>query len=640
MLGRIARLGAGAREPLQAAALLGGTIDPRLLCEVCPSAFHALDAVVAAGVLVADGTSLRFRHELTRLAVEGEVPPHQRGPVHGRILAALRARGCDDDARLAHHADGAADTEGVLLHAPRAARRSAALASHREAAAQFERALRFASGADDRLRAELLDALAQELALVDRWDEAIQARERALELWRTLGDRLREGDAWRRLSRLQSGPEAMANARRALAVLEPIGPTTELAWAWANVAGRHMVAFESESATAAARRAQQLATDLDLPAVLSDALDTEACVAARLGGEWEGRLREALRVALSAGAEADEQAAQAYTNFVEIHADAREFSEAERWYVEGASFCDEHDIDTYGRCIRCLKVNRLEQEGRWDDSVKLARNLLDKAGSPTNRIYPNLSIGRIGARRNDAAAWVALDQARDDAASAGEAQWISFSRMARTEAFWLEGRHDEAAAEVTAATEHIHAADTWERGAMTAWLRRLGLDVPQEVGPIAEPYGRAVEGDVDEAVRQWEALGCPYDAALPLLDRGSESDLRDARRRFEALGATGAVDVVRRTMRAAGMRADRGGPRAATRVHPFGLTPRECDVLELICSGRSNAEISERLFISAKTVDHHVSAVLAKLGVATRGAAAAVAQQLDHVPSRGQQRRT
>jgi len=361
VLGRIARLGAGAREPLQAAALLGGTIDPRLLCEVCPSAFHALDAVVAAGVLVADGTSLRFRHELTRLAVEGEVPPHQRGPVHGRILAALRARGCDDDARLAHHADGAADTEGVLLHAPRAARRSAALASHREAAAQFERALRFASGADDRLRAELLDALAQELALVDRWDEAIQARERALELRRTLGDRLREGDAWRRLSRLQSGPEAMANARRALAVLEPIGPTTELAWAWANVAGRHMVAFESESATAAARRAQQLATDLDLPAVLSDALDTEACVAARLGGEWEGRLREALRVALSAGAEADEQAARAYTNFVEIHADAREFSEAERWYVEGASFCDEHDIDTYGRCIRCLKVNRLSR---------------------------------------------------------------------------------------------------------------------------------------------------------------------------------------------------------------------------------------------------------------------------------------
>lgn len=64
------------------------------------------------------------------------------------------------------------------------------------------------------------------------------------------------------------------------------------------------------------------------------------------------------------------------------------------------------------------------------------------------------------------------------------------------------------------------------------------------------------------------------------------------------------------------------GPRATTREDPLGLTRREREVLDLIRAGHTNAEIAAKLFISAKTVDHHVSAVLAKLGVQTRGAAA------------------
>lgn len=67
-------------------------------------------------------------------------------------------------------------------------------------------------------------------------------------------------------------------------------------------------------------------------------------------------------------------------------------------------------------------------------------------------------------------------------------------------------------------------------------------------------------------------------------------------------------------------------PRRLTRTHPSGLTLREVDVLDLITLGRTNAEIAERLFISSKTVDHHVSSILAKLGVSRRGAAAAAAR--------------
>jgi DNA-binding CsgD family transcriptional regulator len=85
---------------------------------------------------------------------------------------------------------------------------------------------------------------------------------------------------------------------------------------------------------------------------------------------------------------------------------------------------------------------------------------------------------------------------------------------------------------------------------------------------------------------------------------------------------------VRQRLRALGTRSIPAGPRAATRAHPFGLTGRECEVLDLICAGHSNAQIAAKLFISAKTVDHHVSAVLAKLRVPNRAGAIRAAARL------------
>jgi AAA ATPase domain len=180
VLARAAGLGGGARRVLEVAALIGARVEPRLLDAAPPD----VDQLLTCGLLAADGGGLRFRHEIARLAVEQAIPVHRRAAIHGRILAALCSSGSQDDARLAFHAEGADDAAAVLRYAPAAARRAAGLGSHREAVAQYERALRFAAYTDDITVAGLYDDLIDELRLLDRVEEAADASTRALELWR------------------------------------------------------------------------------------------------------------------------------------------------------------------------------------------------------------------------------------------------------------------------------------------------------------------------------------------------------------------------------------------------------------------------------------------------------------------------
>ena len=190
----------------------------------------------------------------------------------------------------------------MLRYAPAAARRAAELGAHREAATQYERALRFATDQDPGTLATLYDAFAYEAGLLDRWQDAADAREQALALWRQVGDPLREGDTLRWLAcslcYLCRGSEGGEAGEAAIALLEPLGPTAELASAYSSLAAQRMVTSANEDAIQLARRAQAIARPLGLTRVLADALNTEACASHNAGGEWAGTIREALGIAL------------------------------------------------------------------------------------------------------------------------------------------------------------------------------------------------------------------------------------------------------------------------------------------------------------------------------------------------------
>ena len=434
---------------LDAAALIGTRVELPVLESVTGGPAAAVDELLAAGLLAGDGGALRFRHEIARLAVQGDVAAHRGSLIHARILRALRDLGTDDDARLAYHADAAGDGPAALAHAVAAAHRAVALGSHREAAAQFRRALRFAGGADSVLVAELYEGLAGEAALLDRWQEAADARERALALWRAAGDRRREGDNLRLLVReltsLCRGADAEAAAQAAVATLEPLGPSAELAWAHAMLAGRRVLDGDHEAAIGLAA-AQDIAASLGLPEVLASALNTEGCAAAALGRDWAGQLSRALDIAVSGGLQ--EQAGRAFTNICASYGDRRQFAEAERHFTAGVAYCDEHDITSYARCLRSDRITVLERTGRWAEAVALSRELLSRPSpSPMNRLVPLNLIGVIRARRGEPGAWDYLDEAVGLADGTGEPQHIVRARLARAEALWLDGQRGAAAAE-------------------------------------------------------------------------------------------------------------------------------------------------------------------------------------------------
>jgi len=237
-------------------------------------------------------------------------------------------------------------------------------------------------------------------------------------------------------------------------------------------------------------------------------------------------------------------------------------------------------------------------------------------------------LGRLQARRGAPEAAATLDDALRVARATGELQRLGPVAASRAEHAWLDGDRVRAAAAAGEVYElALSRGDPWARGELAYWLWRAGTPVrPRDDDP--EPYARAIAGDWRGAAEAWGRLGFPYERADALADADDEAACVEALAVFDDFGATRAAARLRRRMREAGVARIPRGPRPASRAGPAGLTPRQREVLALIARGATNAEIAEALVITPKTVDHHVSAVLRKLGVASRREAAAAASRL------------
>lgn len=627
---RAARLGAPARAVLDVVALAPAGLERWLLDEVVAPRPEDVESCRATGVLVTRTAALTFRHELARRAWEEGVEPGRRRELHARILDALSRRATDEPAaeaaRLVHHALGADDRGALLRLAPVAAQEAARLGAHREAARHYGVALRFAGELPTAARADLLEALARECYLIGENAQAVRALEDALVIRRALDDRRRQSEDERWLARLawfRGDEEAVArHTASSIEAVEPLGATPELAMAYSARSQLLMCAEENREAVEWGTRALVMARELGDIETVIHALNNIGTAKLNMGdAAGRAELEESLRLALERGLH--DHAARAQLNLAEVAVDWRDVERAEPLIEAGVRFCTERDLDPYALCVMGARSMLRLWLGDWSAAAEDAALVLGHPRVPAvDRIPALAALGRMRARRGDPGVSALLDEARDLASPTGELHRIAPVAAARAEAAWLDGRVGDIAAEAAPAYELALRRDNpWWIGELAYWLWRARvLDAPPD--RAAEPYALQMRGEAAAAAEAWARLGFRYEQAFALAECDDADAARQALRILHGLDARRAAEAVAAELRERGVRRLPRGPRAATRRNPAGLTRRQLQVLRLLGEGLSNAEIAERLFISPKTVERHVSAVLARLDVRSRTEAA------------------
>jgi DNA-binding CsgD family transcriptional regulator len=364
--------------------------------------------------------------------------------------------------------------------------------------------------------------------------------------------------------------------------------------------------------------------------VLSHALNSVGTARATYGdARGFQEMERSLRVALENGLE--EHAGRAYSNLGSVSARQYRLDVAESYLEAGLAYAADHDVDVAGVYMLGWQACLLMRRGRWNEATEVAAQLLRRTPLSTiSRIVGLTVVGTLRARRGDPDVMTALDEALDLACPTGEVQRLGPLFAARAEAAWLAGDLASARAAARAGFDIAERAhEPWLLAELAYWRWRLGdlRTVPKQA---LGPYALQVAGRWREARAEWLAAGCPYEAAMASIV-GDDAAVRDAFGILEELGATRSMNTVMRMLREKNSKVPRG-PRPATRRNVAGLTQREREILELLAEGLRNVEIGERLSVSPRTVEHHVSAVLAKLGARSRVEAVAWARGIQRVP--------
>ena len=633
VLARTARLSARGRRALDVASQLGLRFDADVLIEACGADADGIDDCVEQGMLMTFGAELGFRHELSRSVVAAEIPPTRRATVNRAILRVLEHRRGVDVARLADHAAAANEGECAFRYGQEAGRAAGDVGAHREAVHHYRTALRFASSHSAAERADLLDALAAECMVTDQMDEALTAAEEALRLRTEVGDPIKVGAAHVALEYicwyLGQGEAAIQHAAQAVAILEPHGPTVELGRALAGAGTFDVDRGDPQRAIGTLRRAIEIAHLVGDPYTDSNALNSIGWAEGYYGDVDTGvtYLEQALDVALAH--DLGHLGGRAYANLASVLVDNDRFDRADTVIADGLRYAEDRNLTMRYVCVTAVLADSELKRGRWDDAIASAWCIRQRAGTVAVGHIPALTtIGTIQMRRGEPDAHATLLAAMQLAERTGELTLIAPVALALTEEAWLRG-------DVPGARDLIRGVldrsdqplTTQHRGHLIAWAVRLG---EEHEAPAGTPRHVALQinGRWQEAADAWHALGRPYERALALLEVSTPPALTEAFDILDRLGAGPAAALVAERLRSLGERVPRGA-RPSTRANPAGLTAREIEVLQLVVDGLTNGEIAAKLFVSDKTVEHHVSRILVKLGVTSRREAARTAHQLD-----------
>ena len=627
VVGRAARLDQPARQLVELVSLVPTRTPTWLLDAVMPGWAEAAEEPERRQLLSVNATHVRFRHELARNAIAANVSVAAGRRLHEQIVGALVASDADP-ALIVHHAEAAGLDDVVAAHVLVAARRAAALGSNRQAYSHYRRAADFAADLPAVERAKLLEELTAVAYLVNRLDQAFPAIEEAIRIYRMTGDREAVGRCTRVLSRLHwfagDGDLAWAKAKEAIAILEPLGEGAELARAYSGLSQHAMLAQDIGQALVWGHRALELAARIGDERTRANALVNLGTSRAQLDHSDIQPLLDAH--AIADASREREEAGRALGNLAFTLMTWAQPEPAERYMQRAIEYGTEHEVQTivgYGEMtLAWLKLRR----GRWEEAEQAARRGLER-GETVVQLLARTVLTELAVRRGDDDAESRLAELAVRADRAGDLQRLTPVLELRVD--WALTRGGpmplDRFEQLVQKYEPRGGLTGWGRARVAAWAAVAGFDLPGDDGsPLFAAMARC---DWTEAARCFGEVGWTYDQALMLSLRDDEASLTQAIDTARELGAEPLVRRAGGRLRELGLSVPRG-PRQATRANPAGLTARQLEVLSLLAAGLANAEIAERLVVSQRTAEHHVAAVLAKLGAANRWEAVRRAAEL------------
>jgi DNA-binding CsgD family transcriptional regulator len=624
VLARVAGLEPEDLEVMQLIACSPERLDDRLLplVGVDLATLRRLDETT---LLTHTDQGVAFRHELARQAVESTIPPGGAPRLHERLLASLEQLEPHDPAALTHHALAARDADRTLTYARAAAAEAVAAASNTEAAAFLELALEhLPSTATAVERAELLMRLSQQQYLTARLSDALASASASASLWKAADryDGLAEAHVAMAVLEYQLGRRAPSNRHAALAcdIAASLDAPATVGRVHADAGMLALIGSELGRAVecgrvsvAAGRRAgldelviagEMLMAGVDCLCAVAGARErvVELIESARTGGWDELAWRGYVMVVVADLEQGELRSAQRTVEETIVHSTVRDLSTARLWHIS-------------------LRAVTHVHMGRWSAAREDAREVVS-GGRLEGAIWPHLALGLVALRVGDEDAVEHLDRGWSVALSLDEPMRHLPMMLASAELAWMTGSPDAQFSEFVATrlTDLATAPEArWAVGSLLVWLRRLGIDVSVDID-VPEPYRCHLDGQYVDAAAWWRRAGGPFAEAMALFDSPEPEHQVQGITLLDRLGAAGTADRARRQLRRAGVMSIPKRPTKDTRANPGGLTNRQLEVARLLARGLTNSEIGTEAFISTKTAEHHVSAVLAKLGLPNRRA--------------------
>lgn len=546
VLGRAARLGDSARRLVELVSIVPTRTSTAVLDVVLPSWPDAAEEPERWQLLQVGPEHVRFRHELSRNAILSNLPEARRRRLHTEVLEALVRTGADP-ADVVHHAEVSGALQVAADYALVAARRAAAVGAHREAYSQFVRASRFA----DRLplpgRAGMFEELAMMAYMVVRMPEAFEALDRAIEIYRTLADL----EAVGRCTRIRStfywytgdGDASMVDARAAVAILEPLGETAELARAYSGLSQLAMLASRDAEALAWGDRAVELATRLGDDRTRAHALVNIGAVRVQADVHDVAVLEEAYRLADATGDRHEAVRALLSVGYTAMTTWIQP-GLAWRYTQRAIAYATEYQVDTLLSYLNAMTAWQHVKRGEFDTAERIALDEAETGGM--GQLLARIVLAELAVRRGDPDTPERLAGLAEQADRTGELQ-----RIVPVLAFYAEWSLVTGAQlpldRFERAVELAEATDGWWSSrsgtALAGWATVAGLDLNLRQPPGPAVYAAMVRRDWRSAANAFGEVGWMYDRALMLPARrrvctqGGAGD--SARARYPAAGRTG-----------------------------------------------------------------------------------------------------